>query len=435
MSLAHRGVHAAAAAACVTLLLSGCGTATDSTPSQSGVNTTTGAAPANSALKSVDQQSFQAVVDAAAKAVKVPGAMVVLRTPQGTFNAAFGTTELGKEIPPTADTHYRIGSNTKTMTAAVVVLLAQDGKLKFTDPVADYVPGVPNGENITIADLLTMRSGLYNFTADPALSAALDADPAKAFTPQEMLALAFKRPPNAAPNTEYEYNNTNFVLLGLVAEKVGGSPLVTQFQDRLWGPLGLTKTSLPAIEDTAMPAPYSHGYLFGGTYSALGDDPYPPDIQAGAENGTLKPNDDTNQNSSYAYASGGAISTAADVATWIDALVAGKVFDAEYQRQWLASLQPLDPAAPDGQKYGYGIAFQRVGPNANIYYHGGELPGFNSFMGHDPDNDVTIVVWTNLTRSPDGKTTANAMMPALLNAIYKDIPPPPAATPTPTTTR
>ena len=76
----------------------------------------------------------------------------------------------------------------------------------------------------------------------------------------------------------------------------------------------------------------------------------------------------------------------------------------------MTSLQAEDPDAPDGQKYGYGISYQRFGPNAAMYYHGGELPGFNSFMGYDPDNDVALVIWTNLTLSPDGKTTAQAML-------------------------
>ena len=78
----------------------------------------------------------------------------------------------------------------------------------------------------------------------------------------------------------------------------------------------------------------------------------------------------------------------------------------------VTSLQAEDPAAPDGQKYGYGVSYQRFGPNAAMYYHGGELPGFNSFMGYDPDNDVTLVIWTNLTLSPDGRTTAQAMLAA-----------------------
>jgi D-alanyl-D-alanine carboxypeptidase len=383
-------------------------------------------------LNSIDPAAFQDAVAGAAEELLVPGAVVLLHTPQGSFTASVGTTQLGTQSPPAADTHYRIASNTKTLTAALTVLLAQDGKLRFDDPVSDYVPDVPNGNNITIDQLLKMRSGLYNYTSAPELAATMDADPAKAWTPQEALAIAFSHPPDFPPGTSYEYNNTNYVLLGLVAEKVGGRPLAEQFQDRLLGPLGLQQTSLPAADDTAIPDPYSHGYMYGGSAYALVDEPYPPDIQAAARAGTLQPIDYTNQNPSYATAPGGAISTADDMATWMQALVSGKVLNSDYQQQWLQSLQAEDPSAPDGQQYGYGISYQRFGPNASMYYHGGELPGFNSFMGHDIDNDVTLVIWTNLTLSPEGKTTANALLPTVLDQIYAGLSLQPAA---PTTTR
>ena len=106
-------------------------------------------------------------MDTTIKELLIPGAVVLLRTPQGDFTAASGTTELGTRNPPGADTHFRIASNTKTMTAAVILQLAQEGKLRLSDPVSKYVPGVPNGDNITIAQLLEMRSGLYNYTNDP----------------------------------------------------------------------------------------------------------------------------------------------------------------------------------------------------------------------------------------------------------------------------
>ena len=429
------GTRIGGIAICIAVLLSGCSSAGEPTTAHSPFATTTATslAPKNSALKTIDPQAFQTVVEAAVKQLKVPGAMVLLRTPQGNFNAGVGTTELGVHIPPAANTHFRIASNTKTMTGALIVLLAQDGKLKLSDPVSTYIPDVPDGENITVAQLLKMRSGLYGYTADPALAAAMDANPGKAWTPQEVLAIAFRHPPQFAPDASYEYSNTNYALLGLIAEKVGGRPLAQQFADRLFGPVGLTQTSLPAADETSMPAPYSHGYMYGGSFYALADDPYPADMQAAAQAGTLQPVDYTKQNSSYATAAGGAISTADDLATWMKALVSGKVFNADYHQQWLTCLQPEDPAAPDGQKYGYGISYQRFSPSAAMFYHGGELPGFNSFMGYDPDNDVALVIWTNLTLSPDGRTTAQAMLPTVLDEIYAglSLAPPP----TPTTTR
>lgn len=430
----RRGFPMLAGVACATILVTSCATSAPSAgPSAPTTTATSAAGPSNAALNTIDADAFQDVIAARAKALMVPGALVLIRTPQGTVTAAYGTTELNTARPPDAATHFRIASNTKTMTAALIVLLAQDGKLRFADPVSTYVPDVPNGEHITIGQLLTMRSGLYGYTGDPTLAAALDADPAKAWTPREVLDIAFRHPPLFAPGAEYDYSNTNYALLGLVAERVGGKPLREQLSERIFTPVGLTQTSLPAVDDTSIPSPYSHGYMYGGSFYALADDPYPEDIAAAARAGTLAPIDYTHQNPSYATAAGGAISTADDLATWMKALVTGKVFDADFQRQWVDSRQVEDPANPGGQQYGYGISYQRFGPDAAMFYHGGELPGFNSFMGYDPDNDVALVIWTNLTLSPDGETTAQGMLTTVLDQIYAGLhlaPPP-----TPTTTR
>jgi D-alanyl-D-alanine carboxypeptidase len=374
-----------------------------------------GASP--TALKPFDPVAFQGAVEATAKELLLPGALVLLRTPQGEFAFGYGSTELGVTSSPRADTHFRIASNTKTMAAAVIVLLAQEGKLRFDDPVSKYVQGVPNGDNVTINELLKMRSGLYNYTSAPELAKSLDHDPSRVWTPQELLAIAFKHPPLFAPGREFDYCNTNYVLLGLIAEKVEGEALARIFQNRLFGPLGMKHTLLPANTSNTIPEPYSHGYLYGSSSYALVDATYPAHLKAAAKAETLKPNDDTWQNPSYAFAVGAAISTAGDLAIWMRALVGGKLFDADYQRQWLDSLGPQDPSKPLGQKYGYGISQIIFGPNS-VYFHGGEMPGYNSFMGYDPVNDVTLVIWTNLTLSLDGQLTANSIMLRMLDQIY-----------------
>jgi D-alanyl-D-alanine carboxypeptidase len=371
-----------------------------------------GTAASATNLKPFNPVALRDTVEATAKELMVPGTMVLLRTPQGEFEFGYGTTELGGTTLPRAD-----ASNTKTMTAAVIVLLVQEGKLRFDDPVSKYVSGVPNGDNITISELLKMRSGLFNYTSAPELAESLDHDPARVWTTDELLAIAFKHPPVFAPGTKFDYCNTNYALLGLIAEKVEGAPLARIFQDRLFGPLGMKDTLLPPSTSNTIPAPYAHGYLYGSSSYALADAPYPADLIAAARAGTLKPNDDTRQNPSYASAAGGVISTADDLATWMRALVGGKVLDAAHQRRWLDSPEPEDPSKPLGQKYGYGITQIKFGPNS-LYFHGGEMPGYNSFMGYDPVNDVTLIVWTNLTISLDGQLPANSIMLKMLDGIY-----------------
>jgi D-alanyl-D-alanine carboxypeptidase len=345
--------------------------------------------------------------------------MVLLRAPQGEFRVAYGTTLLGTASPPSAGTYFRIASNTKTLTAAVIMQLAQENKLRFEDPISKYAPGVPNGDNITIAELLEMRSGLYDYTSDPIVSATIDTDPAKVWTPAEVLAIAFAHPPDFPPGAKFEYVNTNYALLGLVAEKVDGKPLAQAMQDRLFGPLGLQHTLLPESTVNTLPEPYSHGYLYGSSSVALtGEPPYSREVQAAARAGTLLPKDYTDVNHSFAMAAGGVISTADDMATWIKALVAGHVLDPAYQRRWLDSLKAEDPNKPEGQKYGYGISQLSWGPNM-IYFHGGETAGYNSKISYDPANDMILIVWTNLPVSLDGQQTANTLWAKVLDHIYK----------------
>jgi D-alanyl-D-alanine carboxypeptidase len=161
--------------------------------------------------------------------------------------------------------------------------------------------------------------------------------------------------------------------------------------------------------------------MYGGAVHFLTDEPYTPEVQAAARAGTLRPHDYTNLNHSWGEATGGAIATAGDLATWIEALVRGRVLDAASQRRWLDSPRPEDPSKPDGRQYGYGIAQLRWAAN-RVYFHGGETAGYNSFMGHDPINQVTLVVWSNLTLSLDGYTTANALTLKVLDQIYAESP-------------
>ena len=96
----------------------------------------------------------------------------------------------------------------------------------------------------------------------------------------------------------------------------------------------------------------------------------------------------------------------------------GQLFDAEHHRQWLDGLEPQDANNPRGQKYGYGISEITFGPNS-MYFHGGQLPGYNSFTCYDPVNDVTQVIWTSLTVALDGKPTAKTLRLRILDTIYQ----------------
>ena len=188
------------------------------------VCTVSGTAEATTNLKPFDLVALQGVVEVTAKRLLLPGAMVLLRTPQGDLAFGYGATELSGGPSPRADTHFRAASNTKTMTAAVIVQLVQEEKLRFDDAVSKYVEGVTNGDNITISELLKMRSGLYNYTSAPELGESLDHDPTRVWTPQELLAIAFKRATIFAPGKEYIIATPTIPALSH-REKLEGVPL------------------------------------------------------------------------------------------------------------------------------------------------------------------------------------------------------------------
>lgn len=365
------------------------------------------------ALRPIDEATLRRMVDEAAKDLQSPAAVVILRTPAGTLTYAYGTASWDGKTPVTFDDHVRVGSNTKTWTGTVILQMAQEGKLSLSDPVSKFRTDVPNGEHISIEQMLNMRSGLFNYSETRELNETLDRDPAKVWGEEELLALAWKNKPYFPPGEGFHYSNTNTVLLGLIAEKLDGKPLARIFQDRLFAPLKMTQTSLPENAATSLPAPHPRGYMFGTNMLTIRSSVLPEKMQQEAKEGTLRPNDTTDANSSWTWAAGGGISTANELVTWVEALVGGQLLNAEMQKKRLESVQPTSPGERDGALYGLGIA--KFGP---FYGHTGELPGFNSFMGHDPASRATLVVWTNLSASVNGRDPATTIARGIIQYLF-----------------
>ncbi|RVW03845.1 serine hydrolase domain-containing protein [Rhodococcus xishaensis] len=386
------------------LVIAGCTSSEETAPAD--------ATSPTAAIEDIDTDALNGLVEDVAREFQVPGAVVILRTPDGAHTVQYGTGTRDEDVPVDTVDHIRIGSNTKTMTGTVILQLVQEGKIALTDPVSKYRTDVPNGDNITIEQLLDMRSGLFNYTETPQLNEALDDDPQRQWQPDELLELAFANPPYFPPGQGYRYSNTNTVLLGLIAESLDDKPLPQIFQSRLFGPLGLSQTSFPDIVDSSLPAPHPQGYMYGTNMQTLTNPALPEDMQAAAEAGTLAPNDVTDVNPSWGWAAGAAISTANDLVTWVQDLVGGQLLNADLQADRLGSVQPTS-ADSDAAEYGWGIA--KLGP---MYGHAGEISGFNSFMGHDPDNNVTLVVWTNLAVAANGQGPATTMARAIIDSIY-----------------
>ena len=371
-------------------------------------------------------------IPALMRANAIPGTVVLIQSPkQGNWSSTFGTAATGKHAPMSLADHFRIGSNTKTMTSTVILQLVQEGKLKLDDPIAKYRPDVPNGENITIAQLSEMRSGLYSYSFDPGFNATLDQDPQKAWTPDELLAIAFSHPPDFAPGAQYEYSNTNIVLLGTVIEKLTGMSASAAFQKRIFGPLKLKHTSLPARTDATIPAPHSQGYQFGTNVQTINSYAVPASQLPAVLNGSLPPINQTDANPSWAWTAGGAISTPRDLAVYVKALVGGGLLNKKTQKLRLDSIQPTVPGQTGGVGYGLGIA--QFAPN--ILGHDGQIPGYSTFMVYNRKTHDTIIIGSNLAASPvTGEPAAVVVAKLIIATLYGPgtVPGNPAAVP-PTT--
>lgn len=393
----------------IALALVGAGCSSDSTAGDP--------SPAQSTPLTIDGPALATLVEQMAEEMQAPGVAVQVRSPQGDFDELYGTTELDGGRPITFADHVRVGSNTKTFTGTAILQMVQEGKLNLDEPVSQYIDGVPDGENIPIRLLLNMRSGLFNYSETLELNESLDETPEAEWTPQDLLDLAFSNPPYFAPGEGYHYSNTNTVLLGLIAEKLDGKPLPQVFEDRFYAPLGLTGSSFPPSDTSAIPDPFARGYMFGTNVETMDDPALPAAQQEQAAAGTLLPYDVTDENPSWTWAAGQMISTADDLTTWARALGDGSLLDETTQQERLDSIETVNPDDPNSPGYGYNLA--KLGP---MYGHTGELPGYNSFMGYDPQTQLSIVVWSNLGSAADGRPVATTIARELIGAVYPQSP-------------
>lgn len=333
----------------------------------------------------------------------VPGALVLVDTPEGRVVESFGNRAVGLAAPLTADDHYRIGSVTKTMTATVVLQLVEEGLVSLDDPVSAHLDGVPGGEQVSVRQLLNMTSGLPEFTDTDQMSDVIAADPGRTWSPQDALAIAFDPAATRPPGTEepvrgaYHYDNTNYVLLGLLIEELTGQTASEAMHERIFEPLGMEHSFLPEPADAALPEPHPQGYVFG-----LGDD---PDVAVDA----------TDWNPSWAWTAGGVVSTLEDMAVYAAALADGRLLGPEMQAVRLN--EDFVPVGTDSD-VAYGLGIVRAD---GFYGHSGGIFGFNNWTLHDPERDITVIVLATALSTPYDPMPARTLLEAVTTQLWDTV--------------
>ncbi|WP_106403559.1 serine hydrolase domain-containing protein [Actinocorallia populi] len=300
----------------------------------------------------------------------VPGAVALTRKNGDTGLQARGVRNLKTRAKIRPDDRFRIGSGTKTFVATVILQLVGEGRLRLKDDVGRRLPGeIVRGRKITVRHLLDHTSGLPDFSRDPRLLEPYDKDPAYYSPPRRLLSLVESEPLLFPPGTGFAYSNTNYVVLGLLIEKITGRSASAEIHRRLIRPLSLRGTSLP-VRDARIRGPHTRGHLT----NVPGE-------------GTV---DVTELSPSIAWTSGGMISTARDLARFQRALFSGRLLRPAQQR----ALKTI-AAASDG--YALGVARADT-PCGTAWGHGGAFPGYHSLAYTTADGRRQAVIAINTDR-------------------------------------
>jgi D-alanyl-D-alanine carboxypeptidase len=316
----------------------------------------------------------------------VPGASAGVVTADGTahaFAAGLADVESARALEP--EDRLCAGSAGKTFVAAVALQLVQEGSLALDDLVGEHLGGeewfvhLPNAGELTLEHLLAHRTGLARYEFDPEFARTLRAQPDHVWEPAELVAYVLDERPAFGAGAGFQYSDTNFILLGMVIEKVTGKTLYQEVERRLLEPLGLDGV---APQDSRTLPGLAQGYLEPG-------DPF-----TGSER-TLLADGRFVINPQFEWAGGGFVASGGALARWAKALYGGPTLSAELRARMTQGREARELGR--GMEYGLGCQIW-PGPHGRSVGHGGFFPGYLTEMRYWPEHKVAVAVQVNTSR-------------------------------------
>jgi CubicO group peptidase (beta-lactamase class C family) len=336
----------------------------------------------------------------------VPSASVaVVKRGKLVYAQAYGSARLATEseaaVPATAEMRYSIGSISKQFTAAAILMLQEEGKLSIDDVVGKYVPGLTEGDTVTIRQILSHTSGYQDYWPEDYVMTPM----LKPESAQQILDTWAKKPLDFEPGTQWQYSNTNYVIAGRIVEAVTGEPLMDFLTKRIFRPLGM-KSVWNSDEEKLTQADATAYYRH-----ALGPLRVAPKEGRG-----------------WMFAAGELAMTAHDLALWDESLMAQAILKPESYKQMFTEVKLADGK---GTHYGLGVEVMDRGGHRSIE-HSGEVSGFVADNEVLVDDGVAVVVLTNQDAVGAASTIANLAAPVVLDApatpaeeqalaIYRDL--------------
>lgn len=298
------------------------------------------------------------------------GSVLVARDGSPVFNESFGFADAEFGIRNNTDTRFRIASVTKQFTAAAILLLQEQGRLRLSDSVSKYLPNVPaTWGRITLYNLLTHTSGLPNINAFPNYSEIR----MRRLTPEQLIGLIRGKPLEYEPGAKYSYGNSDYIVLGRVIELVSGESYGKFLRKNFFEPLHMTSTGVDD-EQTIVPR-RARGYVL--TVNGL--------RRADFVSMTVP------------YAAGDLYSTTGDLLKWENALFAGRVVSA-------ASLKAMTTPFRNGYALGLFVSDRQ---RHRVISHTGDIDGFGAMVAYYPDDKLTVIVLSNLFGGAYGLVAAD----------------------------
>jgi D-alanyl-D-alanine carboxypeptidase len=327
-----------------------------------------------------DKAHFQRDLDAI-RATGITGVVGEIDRGRNRLQARTGVADVSTGKPVPYDAYFRMGSNTKTFVAIVVLQLVGEGKLSLDDTVDKWLPGVISGNGndgrvITVRQLLQHTSGIYNYTNDlgpingtPELFRAHHLDHAD---PTDLVAMAMRHPPVFAPGTSWDYSNTNYIVAGMIIKKVTGQDWSEQVQARILNPLGLVDTFYPG-DWPNLPGPHAVGYQQFGVGGPLVDT--------------------TAVNYTWAGSAGSLVTTTADLSRFWQAVQRGELLrPAEQAEMHKTVLATTEQGIIPGARYGLGIMWIPLTCGGGYWAHLGDVFGYATDNAVNDDGSRTVVL-------------------------------------------
>ncbi|MEN8789536.1 MAG: serine hydrolase domain-containing protein [Flavobacteriaceae bacterium] len=344
------------------------------------------------------EEKLQAIIDSRVGPDKLVGVSVSIRV-DGEERWSFTSGSSDESTPISSDMRFGIASITKTVVGASVMRLVEDGLLSLDDPIGDHISlnNANVDESITIFQLLNHLAGLKGYFHHPDIWPRVEADLQTPLTPVEIT--DYIGEPFFDPGTQYQYSNSNFLILGLVIEAVTGKTVGEVMREKFWDPLGLDHTYFGANESVEGPvaAPWrdSHG---DGSLENIADQ-YGPAYH------------------SVFYTAADVFTTASDLSRWADLLFTAEAVSESSRDQMVDFLDLDDPIAN-----GYGLGVRRVLlAGRNMWGHTGGMRGYGSYMFYDPVSKVSMVLLNNQSRSENGPLYRYQLVESVLNEVFAEL--------------